>query len=366
MKSKKALGNGLLLLTAFIWGTAFVAQRTGMESIEPITFNAVRMAISAILIGGLALIIRKKERKSPDERHKEGTIPDVTSESGPELISDVIPKAGSNAISESRLENAPDAMSEARSKTGPDAISETRQKIGSDVIKETKAEDRNTVLGGVLCGLFLSVASILQQMGLVYTTAGKAGFITAMYMLLVPILGFVLFKKKNAWFVWLAVVLGISGMYLLCITGEFTLAYGDALVLVCAVTFSGHILCCDRFVRLGRPLEIAAIQFVTAAVVSGIAAFIAEEPTLGKLLSAAVPILYCGVMSGAIGYTLQIVAQKYTDPTIASLLMSMESVFAVLAGAILLSERMTAREIVGCVVMFVAIVLVQLPERRYQ
>ena len=349
MNSKRVLGNGLLLLTAFIWGTAFVAQRTGMESIEPITFNAARMALSAILIGGLALVMRAKRRKSPDERHKEGTIPDVTSESGPELISDVIPKADSNAISESRLENAPDAMSEARTK------------IGSDVIKETKAEDRNTVLGGVLCGLFLSVASIFQQMGLVYTTAGKAGFITAMYMLLVPILGFVLFKKKNTWLVWLAVLLGIAGMYLLCVTGEFTLAHGDALVLVCAVMFSGHILSCDRFVRLGRPLEIAAIQFVTAAVVSWVAAFIAEEPTLGKLASAAVPIIYCGVMSGAIGYTLQIVAQKYTDPTIASLLMSMESVFAVLAGAVLLNERMTAREIVGCVVMFVAIVLVQIP-----
>ena len=349
MNSKRVLGNGLLLLTAFIWGTAFVAQRTGMESIEPITFNAARMALSAILIGGLALVMRAKRRKSQDERHKEGTIPDVISESRPEMISDSTPKARSNAISESRLENAPDAMSEARTK------------IGSDVIKETKEEDRNTVLGGVLCGLFLSVASIFQQMGLVYTTAGKAGFITAMYMLLVPILGFVLFKKKNTWLVWLAVLLGIAGMYLLCVTGEFTLAHGDALVLVCAVMFSGHILSCDRFVRLGRPLEIAAIQFVTAAVVSWVAAFIAEEPTLGKLASAAVPIIYCGVMSGAIGYTLQIVAQKYTDPTIASLLMSMESVFAVLAGAILLNERMTAREIVGCVVMFVAIVLVQIP-----
>ncbi|MBR6293190.1 MAG: DMT family transporter [Lachnospiraceae bacterium] len=351
MNSKRVLGNGLLLLTAFIWGTAFVAQRTGMESIEPITFNAARMALSAILIGGLALVMRAKRRKSQDERHKEGTIPDVISESGPEMISDSTPKARSNAISESKLENAPDAMSEARTK------------IGSDVIKETKAEDRNTVLGGVLCGLFLSVASIFQQMGLVYTTAGKAGFITAMYMLLVPILGFVLFKKKNTWLVWLAVLLGIAGMYLLCVTGEFTLAHGDALVLVCAVMFSGHILSCDRFVRLGRPLEIAALQFVTAAVVSWVAAFIAEEPTLGKLASAAVPIIYCGVMSGAIGYTLQIVAQKYTDPTIASLLMSMESVFAVLAGAVLLNERMTAREIVGCVVMFVAIVLVQIPRK---
>lgn len=320
MNSKKALGNGLLLLTALIWGTAFVAQRTGMESIEPITFNAARMALSAVLIGGLALIMRAKRRNHGGSR-EEGTISEKASE----------------------------------------ALSKDRPIKKAEVKTDTRTETANTVIGGILCGVFLSVASIFQQMGLVYTTAGKAGFITAMYMLIVPILGFVLFKKKNTWLVWLAVVLGIVGMYLLCITGEFTLAYGDALVLVCAVTFSGHILCCDRFVRLGRPLEIAAIQFVTAAVVSWIAAFIAEEPTFAKLTSAAVPILYCGVMSGAIGYTLQIVAQKYTDPTIASLLMSMESVFAVLAGVIILNEQMTSRELAGCVVMFVAIVLVQIP-----
>ncbi len=320
MNSKKTLGNGLLLLTALIWGTAFVAQRTGMESIEPITFNAARMALSAVLIGGLALIKRAKRRNHGGSR-EEGKISEKASE----------------------------------------ALSKDRPIKNAEVKTDTRTETANTVIGGVLCGVFLSVASIFQQMGLVYTTAGKAGFITAMYMLIVPILGFVLFKKKNTWLVWLAVVLGIVGMYLLCITGEFTLAYGDALVLVCAVTFSGHILCCDRFVRLGRPLEIAAIQFVTAAVVSWIAAFIAEEPTLAKLTSAAVPILYCGVMSGAIGYTLQIVAQKYTDPTIASLLMSMESVFAVLAGVIILNEQMTSREFAGCVVMFVAIVLVQIP-----
>lgn len=323
MNSKKALGNGLLLLTALIWGTAFVAQRSGMESIEPITFNAARMALSAILIGGLALIMRVK-RRSHGASREEGTISEKASE----------------------------------------ALSKDRPIKNAEVKTDTRVETRATVIGGVLCGIFLSVASIFQQMGLVYTTAGKAGFITAMYMLIVPILGFVLFKKKNTWLVWLAVVLGIVGMYLLCITGEFTLAYGDALVLVCAVTFSGHILCCDRFVRLGRPLEIAAIQFVTAAVVSWIAAFIAEEPTIAKLTSAAVPILYCGVMSGAIGYTLQIVAQKYTDPTIASLLMSMESVFAVLAGVIILNEQMTSRELAGCVVMFVAIVLVQIPVKK--
>lgn len=348
MNSKKALGNGLLLFTALIWGTAFVAQRSGMESIEPITFNAARMALSAILIGGLALIMRVKRRRNHEGYHEEA------------IIAKINPEDGSERGSEAKPESLPEAISSKKA----EVLSKDRPIKNAEVKTDTRVETRATVIGGVLCGIFLSVASIFQQMGLVYTTAGKAGFITAMYMLIVPILGFVLFKKKNTWLVWLAVVLGIVGMYLLCITGEFTLAYGDALVLVCAVTFSGHILCCDRFVRLGRPLEIAAIQFVTAAVVSWIAAFIAEEPTIAKLTSAAVPILYCGVMSGAIGYTLQIVAQKYTDPTIASLLMSMESVFAVLAGVIILNEQMTSRELAGCVVMFVAIVLVQIPVKK--
>ena len=203
-------------------------------------------------------------------------------------------------------------------------------------------------------------------MGVVYTTAGKAGFITAMYMLLVPIINFVFFKKKNTWLVWTGVLVGVFGMYLLCITDGFSLTYGDTLVCICALLFSGHILCCDHFVQLGNPIRISAIQFATAAVISTIAAFVAEEPSWQKIASAAVPILYCGIVSGGIGYTLQMVAQRYTDPTIASLLMSLESVFAVIAGALLLGERMTARELAGCVIMFAAIVLVQipLPERR--
>ena len=237
MNDKKMLGNLLLLLTAMIWGTAFVFQRVGMDSIEPITFNAARMA----------------------------------------------------------------------------------------------------------------------------TTAGKAGFITAMYMLLVPILNFLLFKKKNSWLVWLAVFVGVGGMYLLCVKEDFSLTLGDMLVCICALMFSGHILCCDYFVKRVKPIELAAIQFTTAAVVSAGIAFCIETPHWAGILSAAIPILYCGVVSGGIGYTLQIVAQKFTDPTIASLLMSLESVFAVIAGALLLGEQMSSRELLGCVVMFMATILVQIP-----
>ena len=201
-------------------------------------------------------------------------------------------------------------------------------------------------------------------MGLVYTTAGKAGFITAMYMLLVPVIGAVFFKRKNTWIVWSAVLLGVAGMYLLCITEEFRFSYGDMLVSLCALFFSFHILCCDHFSQRGNPICISAVQFVTAAVISGVTAVIFEDPDAGKVISALIPILYCGIVSGGIGYTLQIVAQKRTDPTAASLILSLESVFAAIAGAILLRERMTTRELAGCIILFAAVILVQLPAAR--
>jgi drug/metabolite transporter (DMT)-like permease len=161
--------------------------------------------------------------------------------------------------------------------------------------------------------------------------------------------------------VWLAVFLGVTGMYLLCVKEDFTLTRGDILVCICALMFSGHILCCDYFVKLASAVELAAIQFATAAVVSAVIAAVTENPTRAGIMAAAVPILYCGVVSGGIGYTLQIVAQKFTDPTIASLLMSLESVFAVIAGAVLLGEQMSSRELLGCAAMFAATVLVQIP-----
>ncbi len=297
MKQKKRFGNLLLIGTAFIWGTAFVFQRVGMDSIEPVTFNAARMALAAGLISFVAFLLGRRERKNPPAR----------------------------------------------------------------TAAEEKAYRKSTITGGICCGIFLASASIFQQMGIVYTTAGKAGFITAMYMLLVPVIGFLFLKKKNTWLVWLAVGIGVVGMYFLCMTESFSLTRGDTLVCICAVLFSGHILCCDHFAGRGNPIWISAIQFMTATVISGAAALILETPTWEKIVSAAVPILYCGLVSGGIGYTLQMVAQKFTDPAVASLLMSLESVFAVLAGTVFLGERMSARELLGCIIMFLAIVLVQIP-----
>ena len=236
-----------------------------------------------------------------------------------------------------------------------------RKKPTFDNTEKEKAYFRNTIIGGICCGTFLAFASIFQQMGIVYTTAGKAGFITALYILIVPIISFLLFRKHYSWLVWFAVLLGVAGMYLLCMTEQFHLAYGDTLLCICAVLFSGHILCCDYFVCKGSPIRISSIQFITTAIISWIAAFIMESPSPEKITSAIIPILYCGIVSGGLGYTLQIVAQKHTDPTVASLLMSLESVFAVIAGTVILNEHMSTRELLGCIILFAAIVIVQLP-----
>ena len=228
-------------------------------------------------------------------------------------------------------------------------------------ISKSKEARSNTIAGGLSCGFFLASASILQQMGIVYTSAGKAGFITALYVLIVPVISIIFFRKKYSFIVWIAVAMGIAGMYLLCMTESFRLNHGDTLIFFCALLFSGHILCCGYFGSKGDPIQISAIQLVITALVSWILAFLTEKPEIQSIVDAIIPILYCGIMSGGVGYTLQVVGQKYTDPTVASLLMSLESVFAVIGGAVILGERMTVRELLGCIIMFIAIIIVQIP-----
>ncbi len=298
MKGYRGIGNILLLITAVIWGTAFVFQRVGMDSIEPVTFTSARMWLAAGAAGAVSALQTK--RRQPEEGDR----------------------------------------------------------------TEQKKRQRNTVAGGILCGCFLAAASVFQQAGIVTTTAGKAGFITALYILLVPLFSTLLWKKHNAPHVWAAIAMGVAGLYLLCISESFQLTRGDTLVFICAVFFSGHILCCDYFAKRADPVLLSAVQFMTVAVITGVIALICEEPGLTKLKAAAVPILYCGIMSGGVGYTLQIVAQRVTEPTVASMILSLESVFAAAAGALLLHERMSSREILGCVIMFAAITLVQIPAEK--
>ena len=376
--NQKMIGNLLLTLTALIWGTAFVFQRKGMESIEPITFTSARMALAAVAVGIAAFIITKKtvSKSDPAKSKKISAESEKISAESEKIFaeskeisaeSEKISAKSKEISAESgkiSAETEKTSAGSAKIPSGSAKIPSESAKISSETGTKTSKSERafseterktrrkNTVLGGICCGSFLACASIFQQMGIVYTTAGKAGFITAMYMIIVPVIGFVLFKKRNTWLVWLAVLIGVAGMYLLCMTEGFTLTRGDTLVCICAVLFSGHILCCDYFVQRGEAIWISAIQFVTCSALSAVAACILENPTWEKVFSASIPILYCGILSGGVGYTLQIIAQKFTDPTIASLLMSLESVFAVLAGAILLGEHMTLREMAGCVVMF--------------
>ena len=197
---------------------------------------------------------------------------------------------------------------------------------------------------------------------MVYTTAGKAGFITALYIVLVPILG-VFIRKKVKPIVWLCVILAVAGLYLLCMTDGLSLGRGDLLVLLCAFAFSIHILVIDYFAPRTDGVALSCIQFFVCGILSLFPMFLAETPVWFAILDCWIPILYAGVLSCGVAYTLQILAQKHTDPTVASLLLSLESVFAAIAGAIILHEQLAPRELAGCVLMFAAIIIAQLPSK---
>lgn len=227
--------------------------------------------------------------------------------------------------------------------------------------KEGKALKKRTLLkGGLVCGFFLFIASNFQQFGIRYTTVGKAGFITACYILIVPILGIFL-KKKVSPLIWLAVAMALTGLYLLCVKDGFSLGSGDTLVLICSVFFSFQILSVDHFAPLTDGVWLSGLQFFAAGILSLLPALVLEHPSWNVLYEARIPILYAGVMSCGVAYTLQIIGQKGLNPAVASLIMSLESGISVIAGWLILGQRMTTEEILGCVIMFLAIVLAQLP-----
>ena len=235
--------------------------------------------------------------------------------------------------------------------------------ISEEELLKERGDNRTLILGGICCGLALAVASSLQQYGIMFTTVGKAGFITAMYIVLVPILGMFLGKKVRP-LIYGCVALAVVGLYFLCMTETLSLGIGDLYVLICAFCFSIHILVIDYFSPKVDGVRLSSIQFLTAGIVCGVAMFLFEDPNLTDIFAAGVPILYAGVMSSGVAYTLQILGQKNADPAVASLLLSLESVFSVLAGWVLLGESFSGKELFGCVLMFCAIVLAQLPEKK--
>lgn len=217
-----------------------------------------------------------------------------------------------------------------------------------------------TLVGGISCGLVIFIASTFQQIGMQYTSVGKAGFITALYIVIVPILG-IFFRKKVPSMVWFGVLLATFGSYLLCITEGFMVNKGDTLVFLCAVSFSFHILVIDHFAPKADGVALSCIQFLVGGSLSVIPAILTEEISLVSLKEAALPIAYAGIMSCGVAYTLQIIGQAKVKPAIASLVLSLESVISVLAGWIILHEVLTRRQLIGCSLVFLAVILAQLP-----
>ena len=237
------------------------------------------------------------------------------------------------------------------------------RRMGTGEQRKTPAQWREvnvkSVRSGAICGVVLAFASGAQQIGVSMTTAGKAGFITALYIIIVPILGIFL-RKRVSGTIWVCAAVAVAGFYLLCVNEGLSVSAGDLMCLLCAVCFSVHIMVIDRFTSEDTDgILMSCVQFLVAGILSAVPALLFESPTLGAIWDARLTILYAGALSSGVGYTLQILAQRNTDPTVASLLMSLESVFAAVSGCLILGEVLSGREIAGCALVFAAVILAQ-------
>ena len=288
MRRTTPKGIFLLLITAIIWGSSFVAQSIGMRSIDAFTFTGIRTALGMLFLLPFTLIINK----------------------------------------------------------------------GFDF-------KISTLKKGLILGVVFSIAQNFQQFAFYYSTSGKIAFITAFYMFFVPLFSVLFLKKKIAVLTWISILIGLIGLFLLCINPEelTNINLGDVLALICAVFYAIQIMLIDKYLEDGTSgVQLSFMQFFIAAIISIVAMFIFEQPNLADIKTAAPSLLYSGIMSCGIAYTLQIVGQKHASPVVASLLMCLESVFAVITAAIILHENMLPREMAGCLIMFGAIILSQVSE----
>lgn len=283
----------ILLLTATIWGVAFVAQSVGMEYIGPFTFNAIRCVLGGLVLIPVILVLKKKKETGAENQEK---------------------------------------------------------------------EDKKTLwAGGIACGVILCIASNLQQFGIMEASVGKSGFFTALYIVMIPVIGIFIGKRQGIK-LWFCVALAVVGMYLLCMKdGSFTIEWADIMLLLCALAFSFHILVVDYFSPKVDGVKMSCIQFFVCGVLSAVGMLFTETPDISNIQAAWLPLLYAGLLSCGVGYTLQIVGQKGINPVIASLIMSLESVISALAGWVILGQVLSPKEILGCVLMFVAIIITQIP-----
>lgn len=287
MKTQKLKSNLLLLLTAAIWGFAFVAQRVGGKYVGAFTFNAIRFAIGSISLIPLILFYNNTNKKH-------------------------------------------------------------------QITKDFK----QALVPGIIAGIFIFLGSSFQQIGITHTTVGKAAFITGLYIVIVPILGIFLKQRINI-NTWIGAVIAIGGLYFLCITDKFSISYGDFLELICAFFFAAQILLIDNFSKKVDNLKLAFFQFATCSVFSLICALFVEKITISSIMLATVPILYGGILSSGVAYTLQIVAQKNAEPSQAAIIMSLESVFGSIGGFFILNESLGPKGILGCALMFAGMLLAQ-------
>ena len=308
MKNHK--GELLLLLASIIWGSAYIFQKMGMDYVGPFTFGFCRFCLGALALAPVIWVFDRARGK----------------------------KAAGTAESPAGGELA------------------TQAGILSD---------RTLLVGSILCGLTQFAAGSLQQIGLVYTTAGKAGFITSMHIVIVPIL-MIFLRRKVGFHIWIGVALAVFGMYLLCITEGFHLHLGDGLVFGCAFVYAVQLLLIDYYAVRTDPLRLAAWQFLLAGLMSGVCMLIFEDFVWAAIIACAVPILYTGFLEVAAAYTLEIYGQQTTSPAVAAIILSLESVFAVICGALVLGEHLTGRETIGCVLMMTAFLITQIGGLRKQ
>ena len=286
-KKMKIASAFMLVLTAMIWGFAFVAQREGAESLSAFYFNGIRFAMGAVSLIPVILIFERE--------------------------------------------------------------------------KNDKEKLKRTVFAACIGGAVLYIASALQQFGIEITqSAGKSGFITGLYTVLVPVISFIVYKKKNGAGVWIGACLAVAGLFLLSINESFSIGIGDLILFVGAIFWAIHILVVDRFIDGISPLKFAMLQFAVCAALNLISAACFETITLEGIKTAMIPLLYCGLASVGVAYTLQIISQKYSEPTFAAIVFSLESVFSAIGGALILDEKMSGRGYIGCVLIFGGIIISQL------
>ena len=314
VKTHKLRNTFLLFLTAMIWGAAFVAQSVSMDYIGPFTFICLRSVIGGLFLIPVIIVLDGIRKKSQNES------------------ADVV-------------------------------NSENILHIETEEKQRLSWKNKQLIEGGIVCGIFLFFANCFQQTGIQYTTVGKAGFITTFYIIIVPLIG-LFFKKYCGILTWIGVVVALAGLYFLCITQKLTIQRGDALILCCSVLYAGQILAIDHYNPFVDGVKMSCIQFLTGGILGAVFMLLFENPSIAMILSAAGPILYTGIMSTGVGYTLQIVGQKGLNPTVAALILSLESVFSALSGYLFLHQVLTTRELIGCALMFIAIVLAQLPDIR--